>query len=154
MILGIPKEGEILKGLDEKRVGLSPAGLRDLDTMGAEIFVAADAGAGAGFRSGGYRSAGAHIVYSNEEMIRRSDLKLELTEYRIQKGITNALKLGKFQVSGPPAEAGSNEGRNLPSWKLCCRQGCQRYRSFVTLNLGDSKIEVSGQPARKTYSGK
>jgi len=78
MILGIPKEGEVLKGLDEERVGLSPAGVRELVSLGAEVFVAADAGSGAGFRSGEYRSAGAHVVYSNEEVIRRSDLVIKV----------------------------------------------------------------------------
>ena len=74
MILGIPKEGEVEKGFDEKRVGLSPAGVRELVSLGATVIVAADAGAEASFRAEDYRQAGAGIAYSNEEVIRRSDL--------------------------------------------------------------------------------
>jgi alanine dehydrogenase len=78
MILGIPKEGEVLKGFHERRVGLSPAGVQELVTLGAEVIVAADAGGGAGFRNDDYRSAGARIVYSNEEVIRRSDVTVQV----------------------------------------------------------------------------
>jgi len=74
MIIGIPKENEVLKGVDEKRVGLSPSGVRELVSLGAEVFITSDAGAGAGFLNREYRSAGACVVYSNEEVIRRADI--------------------------------------------------------------------------------
>ena len=78
MILGIPKEGEVLKGFDEKRVGLSPAGVRELVSLGATVFVAAEAGTEANFRARDYREAGAQVAYSNEEVIRRSDLVIKV----------------------------------------------------------------------------
>jgi len=59
MILGIPKEGEVSKGFHEKRVGLSPAGVRELVSLGATVFVAAEAGLEASFRARDYREAGA-----------------------------------------------------------------------------------------------
>jgi alanine dehydrogenase len=102
MIIGIPKEGEVLKGLDEKRVALSPAGVRDLVALGAQIFVHSEAGSGAGFRSGDYRAAGAQVVYSNEEAIRRADLVLkvarptieELSFFNPQSALISFLHLG------------------------------------------------------------
>jgi len=39
MIIGIPKEVPIMKGLEEKRVALSPAGARELVDVGADVFV-------------------------------------------------------------------------------------------------------------------
>jgi alanine dehydrogenase len=78
MILGIPKEGEVFKGIEEKRVGLTPVGVRELVDLGADIFVASNAGLGAGFRNEDYRSAGAKVVYSNEEVIRRGEVIVQV----------------------------------------------------------------------------
>jgi alanine dehydrogenase len=77
MIVGIPKENEVFKGVDEKRVGLSPSGVREIVSLGAEVFFASDAGAGAGFLNREYRSAGAQVAYSNEEVIRRADVVVQ-----------------------------------------------------------------------------
>jgi alanine dehydrogenase len=72
MILGIPKEQPVLKGVEEKRVSLSPAGVRELVDLGAGVFVTSGAGVGAGFTDEEYRSAGARVAYTNEEVIRRA----------------------------------------------------------------------------------
>ncbi|GBC81345.1 Alanine dehydrogenase [bacterium HR10] len=78
MIIGIPKERPALKGIEEKRVSLSPAGVREVTAWGAEVVVTSGAGVGAGFTDEEYRAAGARIVYSNEEAIRRADLVLKV----------------------------------------------------------------------------
>ena len=78
MIIGIPKERSALKGIEEKRVSLSPAGVREVTAWGADVVVTSGAGAGAGFTDEEYRAAGARIVYSNEEAIRRADLVLKV----------------------------------------------------------------------------
>ncbi len=78
MIIGIPKERSALKGIEEKRVSLSPAGVREVTAWGAEVVVTSGAGVGAGFMDEEYRAAGARIVYSNEEAIRRADLVLKV----------------------------------------------------------------------------
>jgi alanine dehydrogenase len=79
MNIGIPKERPVLKGLDEKRVGLSPAGVREMIDLGATVFVEVGAGAGAGFTDEEYRLAGASIVYSHEEVIGRADLLVKVS---------------------------------------------------------------------------
>lgn len=78
MIIGIPKERSVLKGIEEKRVSLSPAGVREVTAWGADVVVTSGAGVGAGFTDEEYRAAGARIVYSNEEAIRRADLVLKV----------------------------------------------------------------------------
>ncbi len=78
MIVGIPKEPSVLKGVEEKRVGLSPAGVREIVDSGAVVYVASGAGAGAGFADEEYRAAGAHVAYSNEEVIRRADVVVKV----------------------------------------------------------------------------
>ena len=55
MILGVPRERPVLVGVDEKRVTLTPAGVRELSGLGAEVWVASGAGEGAGFRDEEYR---------------------------------------------------------------------------------------------------
>ncbi len=78
MIVGVPKERSALKGIEEKRVSLSPAGVRELVALGAEVYVTSGAGRGAGFTDEEYRAVGAHLVYSNEEAIRRADLVVKV----------------------------------------------------------------------------
>lgn len=79
MNIGIPKERPVLKGLDEKRVGLSPSGVRELVELGANVLVEVGAGAGAGFSDEAYRQAGASVVYSHEEVIGRADLVVKVS---------------------------------------------------------------------------
>ncbi len=78
MIIGIPKELGVLKGIEEKRVGLSPAGVRELVKAGARVYVASKAGEGAGFSDEEYRAEGARIAYSNEEVVRRADVVVKV----------------------------------------------------------------------------
>ncbi len=78
MILGVPKERSVLKGVEEKRVSLSPAGVREVIAWGADVVVTAGAGLGAGFTDEEYRAVGARVVYSDEETIRRADLVLKV----------------------------------------------------------------------------
>ena len=70
-IVGIPKEGEPFPKIIERRVALTPAGVRELVAMGGRIVVEKDAGLGAGFKDDEYQAAGAQIVYSHEEVFRR-----------------------------------------------------------------------------------
>jgi alanine dehydrogenase len=74
MNIGIPKERRPF----EYRVGLSPAGVEILIQNGHTVFVEHEAGSGAGFANGEYEQAGAHIVYSQEEVYGRADLILKV----------------------------------------------------------------------------
>lgn len=78
MIIGIPIQHPALKGVPEKRVPLSPAGIREIVDLGATVYLTSNAGNGAGFRDEEFRSAGAQISYSNEETIRRSELVIQI----------------------------------------------------------------------------
>src|SRR5213596_1432088 len=64
---GIPTETGLDKGIVERRVALSPAGVRELCEAGAEVVVQQGAGQGAGFADDEYLAAGARIVYGDEE---------------------------------------------------------------------------------------
>jgi len=74
MNIGIPKERRDL----ELRVGLTPYGVDLLTRAGHTCYVEHEAGVGAGFADDDYERAGAHIVYSGEEVYGRADLVLKV----------------------------------------------------------------------------
>jgi len=70
MIIGVPRE----KHGNEHRVGLSPFAISRLCALGHAVLVEQGAGADAHLRDSDYQNAGARIVYSDEEVLRRGDL--------------------------------------------------------------------------------
>ncbi len=64
----------------ERRVALTPAGARELTTLGHEVLLEPNAGVGSGFADGAYESAGAQILGSAEEVWGDSDLLLKVKE--------------------------------------------------------------------------
>ena len=77
MIFGVPKEF-FPRHQEERRVGLSPAGVKELVTLGAQVYVETRAGEWAGFTDEDYRAAGAQIVYTREEVYKRSDVVVKV----------------------------------------------------------------------------
>lgn len=73
MNIGIPKERRDL----ERRVGLTPYGVDLLTRAGHICYVETEAGLGAGFTDYHYERVGGHIVYSGEEVYRRSGMVLK-----------------------------------------------------------------------------
>ena len=70
MKIGVPKEIKI----HEYRVGLVPAGVRELVDAGHQVWVQSGAGAGIGFDDTHYQSAGAGISQRAEDIFASSDL--------------------------------------------------------------------------------
>lgn len=70
MNIGIPNEA--LK--NENRVSLTPSAVATLSNLGHTLYVESQAGRAARFSDESYRSAGAMVVYSKEEIYRRSEL--------------------------------------------------------------------------------
>jgi len=81
MNVGIPRE----RFVDERRVALSPAGVRELVEMGATVYVEQDAGAAAGWINLDYEKAGATIAYSAEEAIGRADLVMKVIPPNVEE---------------------------------------------------------------------
>ena len=75
MDIGIPKQ----KRPYDYRAGLTPMGVEILTRQGHRVYVEHDAGQGSGFDDERYRSAGAQIVYSVEEVYGRSDMILTVS---------------------------------------------------------------------------
>jgi len=76
MRIGIPKEIKVL----EKRVGMVPAGVRELVRSGHEVMVESQAGAGVGLDDEAYLEAGAKVVEKAETVFADSDLIIKVKE--------------------------------------------------------------------------
>jgi alanine dehydrogenase len=76
MRVGVPKE---IKS-EENRVGLTPASVRELVHHGHEVVVETRAGDGIGFDDQAYRTAGATILASAEEVFARAQLIVKVKE--------------------------------------------------------------------------
>ena len=64
----------------ERRVALTPAGARELVTLGHNVLVEADAGVGSGFADEAYHSVGAKVFPTAQEVWADSDLLLKVKE--------------------------------------------------------------------------
>jgi alanine dehydrogenase len=76
MKIGVPKEIKI----HEYRVGLVPAGVRELIDAGHQVLVQSGAGAGIGFDDAHYQSAGASIERRAEDIFAAADLIVKVKE--------------------------------------------------------------------------
>lgn len=76
MLVGVPKE---IKS-QEYRVGLVPAGVRELTSHGHTVLVEAGAGNGISISDDDYRAAGATIAYDVSEIFKKADMIIKVKE--------------------------------------------------------------------------
>jgi alanine dehydrogenase len=76
MRIGVPKEIKV----HEYRVGLVPAGVRELTAAGHEVLIESGAGAGIGVDDAQYRSAGAAIAANAAEVFQQADMVVKVKE--------------------------------------------------------------------------
>ena len=76
MLIGVPSEVKV----HEYRVGLVPAGVRELVHHGHQVVVQSGAGAGIGMFDADYQDAGATIVQSAEEVFAKADMIVKVKE--------------------------------------------------------------------------
>jgi alanine dehydrogenase len=76
MRIGVPREIKV----HEYRVGLVPAGVRELVTAGHEVLVESSAGNGIGVDDAQYRAAGATIAAGAAEVFARADMVVKVKE--------------------------------------------------------------------------
>lgn len=74
--IGIPKE---IKN-NENRVGMTPAGVKELIANGHQVFVQASAGLGSGFADREFVDAGAQILPSIEDVYATADMIIKVKE--------------------------------------------------------------------------
>jgi len=76
MLIGVPKEIKV----QEYRVGLVPAGVRELVHNGHKVLVETNAGAGIGFGDAAYKAAGASIAKNAAEVFRKAEMIVKVKE--------------------------------------------------------------------------
>jgi len=76
MIIGVPKE---IKN-NENRVGLTPAGVKELVAHGHKLYVQHTAGEGSGFPDAEYQAAGAEILPTIEDVYAKADMIIKVKE--------------------------------------------------------------------------
>src|ERR1700719_1498277 len=76
MRVGVPREIKV----HEYRVGLVPAGVRELVAAGHEVVVESAAGGGIGVDDGQYRAAGAAIAPRAAEVFQRAEMVVKVKE--------------------------------------------------------------------------
>ncbi|MBZ0263527.1 alanine dehydrogenase [bacterium] len=74
MNFGIPRE----RFVDERRVALSPSGVRALSELGATVYVEHDAGEPAGWSDAEFEECGGAVVYNADEVFGRSDILVKV----------------------------------------------------------------------------
>ncbi|MFQ5627867.1 MAG: alanine dehydrogenase [bacterium] len=70
MIIGIPKEFTS----EERRIALTPVGVYALTRKGHTVYIESQAGEVSGFHNRDFKQVGAEILYSHEEVFRRSEI--------------------------------------------------------------------------------
>lgn len=76
MLVGVPREVKV----HEYRVGLTPAGTRELVAAGHRVIVESDCGLAIGLDNDTYRRAGAEVVDSADEVFARAELVVKVKE--------------------------------------------------------------------------
>ncbi|GAA5315679.1 MAG: alanine dehydrogenase [Candidatus Pelagadaptatus aseana] len=76
MLIGVPKE---IKN-NEFRIGLTPAGVKELAAHGHQVMVENNGGAAIGFDNDQYLAAGAQIIDTAEEIFGRADMIIKVKE--------------------------------------------------------------------------
>ena len=76
MKVGVPKEIKTL----EFRVGMVPAGVRELVSDGHDVVVETNAGTGIGMTDADYEAAGASVVSTAKEVFESSDMIVKVKE--------------------------------------------------------------------------
>ena len=81
MKIGVPKEIKTL----EFRVGMTPAGVRELVTDGHEVFVETQAGEGIGMSNADYVAAGAKVLDKAEDVFETADMIIKVKEPQLNE---------------------------------------------------------------------
>lgn len=81
MLIGVPKE---IKN-HEYRVGLTPAGVRELTAAGHKVLIERDAGTAIGLTNEDYKKAGAELVESAREIFELAELIIKVKEPKAEE---------------------------------------------------------------------
>ena len=167
MIIGVPKE---IKN-NENRVGMTPAGVKELVAHGHKVYVQHTAGLGSGFADDEYVAAGATIlptiedVYSTAEMIIKVKEPIE-PEYKLVKKVQLLFTYFHFACDRPLTDAMLASGATciayetvrdrqgtlpllIPMSEVAGRMSIQEGARFLEKPQGGKGLLIGGVPGVK-----
>jgi alanine dehydrogenase len=164
MIVGIPKEIKT----EEYRVGLTPAGARELTIKGHKVLVESDAASRIGLTNEAYQLAGASIVESRDDIYSQAELIVKVKEpqleecqlLRQEQTIFTYLHLAAFpEISNALISCGATcvayetitdkNGRLpllAPMSEVAGRMSVQAAAHFLEITQGGSGVLLAGAP--------
>ncbi len=159
MEFGIPREVRTLQS--EMRVGLTPAGVKNLVSGDHTVYVEKGAGEGSGFGDEVYRGHGAQIVYSAAEVYGRSDTVVKVgrpmqQEYEFFRPGQTIFSFLHLQVASPDLFEALQE-REITAVAMETIQGkggCQPVLVPMSEVAGRLAPIVAGQLLMSTQGGR
>lgn len=167
MLIGVPKE---IKN-NENRVGLTPAGVKELVAHGHTLFVQHTAGEGSGFSDADYIAAGATILPSIEDVYGRAEMIVKVKEpiepeyklvregqllftyfhFACDRPLTDAMMASKATCIAYETVRGPQGGLPLliPMSEVAGRMSVQEGARFLERPQGGKGILLGGVPGVK-----
>jgi alanine dehydrogenase len=139
MKIGIPKENL----LEERRVGLAPAGVDSLVRSGHTVFIESEAGAASNFSDDDYQKVGAVIVYNPEEVFLRSEMIVKVAP--IAKKENDLLQENQILFSFLHLAVGARSTIDTLLTKCVTAIGYELIEHNNTLPVLNSMSEIAGQ---------
>lgn len=154
--IGVPKEIK----LQEYRVGLVPAAVRELRAAGHEVCVETGAGAGIGCTDEDYRAAGATIVATAAEIFATADIVVKVKEPQL--GECAQLRSGQIlftylhlAADKPQAEALMKSGAHAIAYETVTGpDGSLPLLSPMSEVAGRMSVQVGAALLQKTAGGR
>jgi len=164
MIVGVPKEIKT----EEYRVGMTPAGVRELTRHGHTVLVQSAAGIGVGLSDQAYEQAGATVVADRDRVFAEADLIVKVKEPQLEEcvllhagqTIFTYLHLAAFpEITDALVESGAcciayetvtdNNGKLpllAPMSEVAGRMSIQAAAHFLEKPQGGSGVLLAGVP--------
>lgn len=155
MRIGVPREIKV----HEYRVGLVPAGVRELTGAGHEVLVETGAGVGIGIADVEYREAGAAIVAGAAEVFERADLVVKVKEPQLPE--CAMLRSGQvlftyLHLAPDPkqAQALMKSGATAIAYETVTRHGTLPLLTPMSEVAGRMSVQVGANCLQKANGGR
>jgi alanine dehydrogenase len=155
MRIGVPREIKV----HEYRVGLVPAGVRELTAAGHEVIIESGAGDGIGLSDAQYRAAGAAIAANAAEVFGRAQLVVKVKEP--QPAECQLLRAGQvlftyLHLAADPAQARGliASGATAIAYETVTRNGSLPLLTPMSEVAGRMSIQVGAACLQKANGGR
>ena len=155
MRIGVPREIKV----HEYRVGLVPAGVRELTAAGHEVLLEAGAGVGIGIADAEYQAVGARIVPGAAEVFAGADLIVKVKEP--QPAECAMLRSGQvlftyLHLAPDPQQARAlmNSGATAIAYETVTRRGALPLLTPMSEVAGRMSVQVGANCLQKANGGR